>query len=707
MRHFTPLLFALVLGAAGAAAQVLPAEETIELPPGEGKFRLLPVDNEFDFPPDVAEARPDDRLDWWRDARFGLFIHWGLYAVPAGEWGNDTGHGEWIRTSARIPRAEYDELLGRFNPTRYDPDEWCRLAKAAGMKYIVITSKHHDGFALYDSAVSDYDVMATPYGRDILKQLQGACDRHGLRLCFYHSILDWHHPDYSPQISWEPDRNPRPNFGAYTEYLRAQVAELLTGYGPIGVMWFDGEWEGTWTTPMGNSLYELCRSLQPSVIVNDRVSKGRREHSGLISSGNAGDYATPEQNVPPSTPGERVDWETCMTMNDHWGWNKHDENWKSSQELIRTLVDIASKGGNYLLNVGPTEAGEFPPESVERLVEIGRWMEHHGESIYGTSASIVPAFGWGRSTVRREAENTVVYLHAFEPDASGKLRVDGVSGEVLNVELLGANRSRLSHKLEDGALVVDARGVDLAGPCPVVKVVFAGTPQVFEPPVIVAPHDEFIGSCSVMFAIRDRGVDIRYTLDGTTPSADSLSVENLLVVLDKSATVRARCFIGREAVSGIASRTLTKVEPIPPVEPVAPRAGLAVEVYRGEWDRIPDLSGLTPSERVTTPRLEIPPEYRVERVLLRFTGFINVQTTGMYKFSITSDDGSRLMIAGRTIDNDGAHVAESREGYIPLAEGLHPITVVWFNRTGDHALGVSWGREHHDLLAVPGSALRH
>ena len=194
-------------------------------------------------------AQHDARMQWWREARFGLFIHWGLYAVPAGEWNGKTIYGEWIRNNAHIPLAVYDKLVDKFNPVKFNADAWVRMAKDAGMKYIVITSKHHDGFALFDSKVSGFDVMATPFKRDILKELAEACRKaDGIRLCFYHSIMDWHHPDYLPRRDWETDRPAAgANFERYIRYLKAQLKELITSYGPIGVLWFDGEWENTWT----------------------------------------------------------------------------------------------------------------------------------------------------------------------------------------------------------------------------------------------------------------------------------------------------------------------------------------------------------------------------------------------------------------------------------------------------------------------------
>src|SRR5688572_405704 len=318
-------------------------------------------------PGSESKEHRDARMKWWREARFGMFIHWGLYAIPAGEWkGKEVkGIGEWIMNYAKIPVPEYEQLAGQFNPVKFDAKQWVRIAKDAGMKYIVITSKHHDGFCLWDSKVSDYDVMATPFKRDILKELADACREEGIKLCFYHSIMDWHHPD--AQAPNYPDYNrrkgePNPNWARYREeYLKPQLKELLTNYGDIGVMWFDGEWVPDWTEEQGKELYAFCRSIQPKLIVNNRVGKARNSMKGMNKyAGAAGDFGTPEQEVPPTGfPG--VDWESCMTMNDTWGFKKNDENWKSEKKLIHTLIETASKGGNFLLNVGPTAEGEIPP----------------------------------------------------------------------------------------------------------------------------------------------------------------------------------------------------------------------------------------------------------------------------------------------------------------------------------------------------------
>jgi len=403
---------------------------------------------EFSQPQQAQAAKPltrDERMAWWRDARFGMFIHWGLYAVPAGTYKGERvdGIGEWIMHHARIPVAEYEKFAAQFNPVGFNADEWVRTAKNAGMRYIVITSKHHDGFSLWDSKVSSYDVMdATPFKRDILKELAAACKKHGVRLCFYHSIMDWHHPD--AQAPFYPNYNDtnksNPNFDRYVEnYMKPQIRELLTNHGPIGVLWFDGEWVKDWTEPKGKAMYEYVRSLQPNIIINNRVGKGRQGMEGLSASAeDAGDFGTPEQQVPPSgLPG--VDWETCMTMNDTWGYKSYDENWKSGPELIRTLVDVASKGGNFLLNVGPMPEGLLPRESVQRLEDMGKWMKVNSESIYGTTASPIGRPEWGRCT----AKGNRLYLHVFEWPKNGKLEVPLAQGEVRKAYML-ADKERWS-----------------------------------------------------------------------------------------------------------------------------------------------------------------------------------------------------------------------------------------------------------------------
>jgi alpha-L-fucosidase len=369
-------------------------------------FLFILTINAQDFTKETKQQH-NARMKWWRDARFGLFIHWGLYSIPAGEWKGKTDYAEWIRNQAQIPVKIYDKFVSEFNPVKFNADRWVRLAKDAGMKYMVITSKHHDGFCLFNSKYTDFDIKSTPFKKDILKELSEACNKEGIKLCFYYSIMDWHNPDYLPRREWEKTRSTKgADFNRYVEYMKNQLKELLTNYGNIGVLWFDGEWEDTWNDKRGVDLYNYVRSLQPNIIVNNRVGANRSGMDGFTEGGSfSGDFGTPEQQIPVTgLPG--VDWESCMTMNDHWGYNKNDHNFKSSKEILQMLADIASKGGNYLLNIGPTAEGFFPPESVELLHKIGEWMKVNGESIYGTNASPFTKLDWGRCTQKNINGNT-------------------------------------------------------------------------------------------------------------------------------------------------------------------------------------------------------------------------------------------------------------------------------------------------------------
>jgi len=432
---------------------------------------------------DVAQEtkeQRDLRMGWWREARFGMFIHWGLYAIPGGEWNGKQvpGIGEWIMNNGHVPVRDYEQLAKQFNPTKFNAAEWVKMARGAGQKYIVITSKHHDGFCLWDSAVSDYDVMdATPFKRDILKELHEACKADGtVRLCFYYSIMDWHHPD--AQSINDPNYNPsrdakarakagykdNPNFGRYVEnYVKPQLKELITRYDP-GVLWFDGEWVPEYTEAMGHDVYNYCRSLKADLIVNNRVGKSRNSMQGMsLSKESAGDFGTPEQQIPATgLPG--VDWESCMTMNDTWGFKKNDQHWKSTETLVRNLVDIASKGGNYLLNVGPKPDGTFPEPIVERLAGIGKWMAVNGESIYGTGAS--PFTNLDQS-MRVTTKPGTVYLHVFEWPKGGKVRLPDLHREVKEAYLLAGHAAVKAAKA-DGEIHLDAPA---AAPDPIDSVI--------------------------------------------------------------------------------------------------------------------------------------------------------------------------------------------------------------------------------------------
>jgi alpha-L-fucosidase len=322
-----------------------------------------------------APASQDAKMQWFREAKFGLFIHWGLYAIPAGEWKGQpiAGIGEWIMNRAKIPAVEYAELAKQFNPVKFDADAWVQMAQDAGMKYLVITSKHHDGFAMYHSLVSKYNVYdATPWHRDPLKELSAACARHGIRFGFYYSqAQDWHEPNGAGN-TWDFGPDDKKDFD---QYLRGkaepQVKELLTNYGPICLIWFD--------TPRmmngdrGQRFIDIAHSMQPATLIDGRL-------------GSAGDYRSMGDNAIPNTVVEG-DWEVPATINHTWGFKKDDTDWKSPADITFKLVDIASKGGNYLLNVGPTSEGVIPQASQDNLRAVGRWLKVNGEAVYGAGVT--------------------------------------------------------------------------------------------------------------------------------------------------------------------------------------------------------------------------------------------------------------------------------------------------------------------------------
>ncbi|RLF05106.1 MAG: alpha-L-fucosidase [Thermoprotei archaeon] len=298
----------------------------------------------------------EERIKWFSEARFGLFIHWGLYSL--------LGRAEWVMYLERIPRSEYARLAGRFRAEGFDADSWAEYARLAGMRYVVFTARHHDGFSLFDTSYSEFKSTNTPAARDFVAEYVEACRRAGLKVGLYYSLLDWRWDAY-----WlGPERDPK-GWGEFLEYVHGQVEELCSNYGRIDVLWFDGAWPYKPEDWRAQELLEKVRKLQPQIIVNNRT-------------GLPGDFETPEQHVPWWSPPKRP-WETCMTMNDSWGYFEGDRNWKTPRQIITTLVTVVSLGGNLLLNVGPRGDGTFPPEAVELLSHVGRWMRRNGESIYG------------------------------------------------------------------------------------------------------------------------------------------------------------------------------------------------------------------------------------------------------------------------------------------------------------------------------------
>jgi len=419
-------------------------------------------------------AERDARMEWWREARFGMFIHWGLYAIPAGTWDGQQigGIGEWIMDRANIPVEDYEQLAKKFNPVKFDAAEWVRIAKDAGMKYMVITSKHHDGFCLFDSDATDYNVVDTaPYGRDLLKPLAAECRKQGLKFCTYYSIMDWHHPSQyrGSEKRYNPTKVHPERKAEYLTFMKRQLKELLDTCDPE-VLWFDGEWPSWWLEEDGRDVYAYLRKLKPHLIINNRIGKGRKGMEGLNKGDQdyVGDFGTPEQQIPATgLPG--VDWESCMTMNRTWGYKSNDHDWKSTETLIRNIIDIASKGGNYLLNVGPTAEGLIPAPSVERLGKIGRWMKANGESIYATQASPFKRLAWGRCTTKACEDSATLYLHVFDWPSDGRLLVPGLTNETDKAYLLtDPSKKALPTEAGDEGVVVS---VPAEAPDPICSVV--------------------------------------------------------------------------------------------------------------------------------------------------------------------------------------------------------------------------------------------
>lgn len=390
------------------------------------------VGSPFENDTQIREAR----MAWWRDARFGMFVHWGLYSGLAGTWkGEPVGdHGgmEWIQQRVKADTWEYaHEGIPHFRPAEGFAEDWAQLARDAGCKYVVFTSKHHEGFALHDSSVTDYDAHDL-VGRDLCREIVDAVRSKGLRVGFYHSVIDWHHPQYDydaasnlphPLHGQTSPNGPR-NHAIYIDYLHHQVRELMSNYGTIDIMWWDFSQPGNegpfWRA---NELMAMVRGLQPAIITNDRLyalpPNIKRDDSvnRLRKWGpERGDFTTPEQVVP-STGVPGVDWEVCMTMNTTWGYSEHDRAWKSTETLLRTLIDIVSKGGNYLLNIGPKGDGSIPEESITSMRAIGDWMKINGEAIYCTTASPFEPPSWGRYT----AKPGKLYVHVFDWPTDGTL----------------------------------------------------------------------------------------------------------------------------------------------------------------------------------------------------------------------------------------------------------------------------------------------
>ncbi len=447
-------------------------------------------------------AQRDARMKWWREARFGMFVHWGLYSGLAGTWDGKPvatrGGMEWIQERVKADTGTYAQrAIPLFKPNPGFAREWARLAKAAGARYVVFTTKHHEGFALHDSKISDYDAGSVLH-RDLVKEIVDALHAEGLRVGFYHSVIDWHHDQYeyarSKQLPHPLKGKPYPNgtrdHAKYIDYLHGEVNELISNYGPVDILWWDYsaqdfQGEEAWHA---FELMAKVRAKQPNIIMNNRLF--RLPEAGFTGMGtNAispkldpkyADFITPEQHIPATgMPG--VDWETCMTMNTTWGYSEHDHAWKSDETLIRNLIDIASKGGNYLLNIGPKADGSVPQESVKSLQAIGAWMKVNGESIYSTTASPFEKLAWGRATTKQLPNGkTRLYLHVFDWPKDGKLTIPLAASTKAKARLLASGKSlKVAAEGQQITIAVPAAAPDQIAS--VIALDLNGAPQIAKP----------------------------------------------------------------------------------------------------------------------------------------------------------------------------------------------------------------------------------
>jgi alpha-L-fucosidase len=379
------------------------------------------------------KAASDQAIEAWRAKRFGMFIHWGPVALTGTKMA-------WSR-GKEIPIEEYDQLYKRFNPTAFDADQWTRIAKDAGMKYLVITSKHHDGFCLWPSKYTDYHIGNTPFKRDVLKELRAACNKNGVQFGTYYSLIDWHDPDYPLGSPGGGTKKDHPDMPRFYQLIRNQTKELITNYGPLGVMWFDGDWEEPWNHELGSQLYVELKRLQPSLVINNRVGKSR---PGVVAEGvkrapNSGDFDTPEQRI--GSFDREFPWETCMTMatGDTWSWNPNDD-LKALKECLQALLQSAGGDGNLLLNVGPMPDGRIDPRQVARLAEMGAWLKKYGDGIYGTRGGPFKPGAWGAATCKGNR----IFLYVMRWPGDGPLRLPAVDARVVDSKALSGGQASVT-----------------------------------------------------------------------------------------------------------------------------------------------------------------------------------------------------------------------------------------------------------------------
>lgn len=383
-----------------------------------------------------TDAQKAKRLEWWQKDRFGMFIHWGLYSVA--------GRHEWVKTFERMSNKTYQKYFDRFNPDLYNPHSWAKMAKKAGMKYAVITTKHHEGFCLFDSKYTDYKSTNTAYGKDLIREWVDAFRAEGLKIGFYYSLIDWHHPDYTLDV-YHPDRpnsdkeydklNKKRKMSKYRKYLHNQIREILTNYGKIDLLWLDfsfpekhGKSNEDWDS---KKILKLVRKLQPQIILNDRLDLGKYDDGA--------DYVSPEQSKVSKWPernGKKAYWETCQTFSGSWGYHRDENTWKSPRQLLKLLIETVSKGGNLLLNVGPTGRGNFDYRAKNRLKNIGKWMYYNSPSIYGCTQAPKEFKAAENTILTYNKEKNRLYIHLLAYPIFGELRLENFDAKIKYAQFL-------------------------------------------------------------------------------------------------------------------------------------------------------------------------------------------------------------------------------------------------------------------------------
>jgi len=626
----------------------------------------------------AQKSKADDpKMDWWKEAKFGMFIHWGLYSIPGGEWNGKktTNIAEWIMTDLKIPVPDYKAYAKQFNPVKFNAEELVLLAQEAGMKYMVLTAKHHEGFAMFKSTDPFNIVDATPYKKDVVQQLADACKKHNMPFGLYYSqAQDWTHPGGGMYCKhWDKAQE-----GSFSKYIDdvalPQVKEIMEKFNPR-IVWWDTPAE---MTPELAKKFTDYLAKYPNLILNNRLGGGVD-----------GDLETPEQYIP-ATGFPNKNWESCMTMNGTWGYSKSDHNWKSTTVILQNLIDIASKGGNYLLNVGPTPEGEVPQPSITCLKEVGAWMKVNGEAIYGTKASPFSQLKWGRATQKTTKGVTKLYLSVFEWPSNGKLLISGLDNKITKAYSLSAPKNALTIESNEADKSIDVSKVKQTGIATVIVVEIKGAPVVNDAPAIATESSIFTDKIEFSISGNTKNGEIRYTTDGTAPTATSLIAKGKISLnVSSNTTIKAASYVKGKRVSAISEVTLKQEKPLAPIYSATP--GIKYNYYEGSWEKLPDFSKLTPVKSGVIDNFNIN-ERKVDLYYgFTFDGYITVPETAVYAFYLHSDDGSKLTIDDvKILDNDGTHGMDEKRLDVALEKGLHKISVQYFQHGGGLGLKLEW-----------------